>query len=344
MQVDQLQGLRPAQLTGPGGPVQFQLRRDAGTFAFEGIIRSGIGAGTFSFTSDPNFPAELAKRGFARPTAAEQYQMARHDVGFAFIDELSKHGYAKPETSELVRAGQHGVRVTYVREMAALGYRLGSLAPVIELRDHGVGPSYVRELADQGYKGLSADELRKARDHGISPEYVRAMRDGGYGSLKMEQLINARDHGVGADYVRDMRQLGYSVPLDELIRARDHGVSVEFVREMATLGYTKLPLDSLIRVRDHGVSPKVRPGAEDARLRQSVNRRPGDAARSRFVGRPHSCGQFPRRHAPAGRSAQVGRGWRTALDLSGPRIASECTPARNFPTHSYALVVRERLK
>ena len=256
VQVDQLQGLRPAQLTGPGGPVQFQLRRDAGTFAFEGIIRSGIGAGTFSFTSDPNFPAELAKRGFARPTAAEQYQMARHDVGFAFIDELSKHGYAKPETSELVRAGQHGVRVTYVREMAALGYRLGSLAPLIELRDHGVGPSYVRELADQGYKGLSADELRKARDHGISPEYVRAMRDGGYGSLKMEQLINARDHGVGADYVRDMRQLGYSVPLDELIRARDHGVSVEFVREMATLGYTKLPLDSLIRVRDHGVSPK----------------------------------------------------------------------------------------
>ena len=256
VQVDQLQGLRPAQLTGPGGPVQFQLRRDAGTFAFEGIIRSGIGAGTFSFTADPNFPAELAKRGFARPTAAEQYQMARHDVGFAFIDELTKHGYAKPETSELVRAGQHGVRVTYVREMAALGYRLGSLAPLIELRDHGVGPSYVRELADQGYKGLSADELRKARDHGISPEYVRAMRDGGYGSLKMEQLINARDHGVGADYVRDMRQLGHSVPLDELIRARDHGVSVEFVGDMASLGYTKLPLDSLIRLRDHSVSPK----------------------------------------------------------------------------------------
>ena len=130
--VERLDGLTAAQLTGPGGPVQFRLRRDAGTFAFEGIIRSGVGAGTFSFTPDASFPAELAKRGFARPTASEQYQMARHDIGYAFVDELNKQGYAKPETSELVRAGQHGVTVTYLHDMGALGHRLGSLAPLIE--------------------------------------------------------------------------------------------------------------------------------------------------------------------------------------------------------------------
>ena len=108
--IERLEGLTAAQLTGAGGPVQFRLRRDAGTFTFEGVVRNGVGAGTFSFTPDPNFPAELAKRGFARPTAREQYQMARHDIGFAFVDELNKQGYAKPQTSELVRAGQHGVQ------------------------------------------------------------------------------------------------------------------------------------------------------------------------------------------------------------------------------------------
>ncbi len=281
--IERLDGLTAAQLTGAGGPVQFRLRRDAGTFTFEGVFRSGVGAGTFSFTPDTNFPAELAKRGFARPTTSEQYQMARHDIGYAFVDELNKQGYAKPETSELVRAGQHGVNVTYLHDMGALGHRLGSLAPLIELRDHGVTPAYVRELADQGYKGLAADDLRQARDHGITPEYVRAMRDAGYGSLPMEQLVNARDHGVSAEYVRglddaghrklpldqlirvrdhgvspeyarDMRQLGYGVPIDELVGARDHGVSIEFVREMAALGYAKLPLESLIRLRDHGVT------------------------------------------------------------------------------------------
>ncbi len=282
--LDQLEGLSAAQLAGPGGPVQFRIRRDAGTFTFEGVLRNRVAAGTFSFSPNPAFPAELAKRGFAQPTAREQHQMARHDIGFAYIDELSKQGYAKPPTAELVRAGQHGVNLTYLREMGALGYRLASLEPLITLRDHGVTPDYVRGLAELGYKQLAADDLRKARDHGITPEYVRGMRDSGYASLKMEELVNARDHGVtpeyvrelgeaghrklplqqlirvrdhgvGGEYARDMRQLGFAVPIDELVRARDHGVTAAFAREMAALGYTNLTLDNLIRVRDHGVTP-----------------------------------------------------------------------------------------
>jgi beta-lactamase regulating signal transducer with metallopeptidase domain len=282
--VDQLEGLTAAQLAGSGGPVQFRIRRDAGTFTFEGVLRNRVAAGTFSFSPNPSFPAELAKRGFAQPTAREQYQMARHDIGFAFIDELTKQGYAKPPTADLVRAGQHGVNVTYLREMAALGYRLGSLDPLVTLRDHGVTADYVRGLADLGYKQLPADDLRKARDHGVTPEYVRGMRDSGYASLTMAELVNARDHGVtpeyvrelgeaghrklplqqlirvrdhgvGGEYARDMRQLGFAVPIDELVRARDHGVTTEFVRGMAALGYTNLTLDTLIRIRDHGVTP-----------------------------------------------------------------------------------------
>ena len=280
----QLEGLTAAKLSGDG-PIQFRLKRDAGTFTFDGVLRRGVGAGTFSFAADPNFPAELAKRGFARPTAREQYQLARHDIGYAFVDELNTQRYEKPQTSDLVRAGQHGVQLTYLREMGALGYRLGTLQPLIELRDHGVTPAYVRELAELGYKGLPADELRRARDHGVTPEYVKSMRDGGYGSLPMsalinardhgvtpefvrglvdaghakvplEQLIRVRDHGVTPEYVREMRQLGHALTLDELVKARDHGVTTEFVREMAALGYAKLSMAQLIRLRDHGVTPE----------------------------------------------------------------------------------------
>jgi beta-lactamase regulating signal transducer with metallopeptidase domain len=282
--IEILEGLTATQLSSAGGPVQFRLRRDAGTFTFEGVFRNGVGAGTFTFTPDANFGAELAKRGFARPTAQEQYQMARHDIGFAFVEELTKQGYSKPQTSELVRAGQHGVNVAYLREMGALGYRLGSLEPLITLRDHGVTPAYIRELGDLGYQKLSAEEIRRARDHGITPEYVKAMRDAGYGSLPMNDLINARDHGVTPDfvrelgdaghrklaldqlirvrdhgvspeYIREMRQLGHPLPVEELIRARDHGVGADFVRDFAALGYASLPIDSLVRLRDHGVTP-----------------------------------------------------------------------------------------
>lgn len=259
--IQQLEGLTGVQLTGPGGPVKFTVRRDAGTFTFEGMMRNGVGAGTFSYSPNPNFPEELAKRGFTRPTPSEQYQLARHDVGFAFLDELNRQGYARPQTPELVRAGQHGVNATYLRDMGGLGYKLGTLDPLIKLRDHGITPEYVAQMAEQGYKGLSADEIQKARDHGITPEYVRAMRDSGYGSLPIAEITRARDHGITAEYVRGMRDAGYSqTPLPELINLRDHGITPEFVRELATAGYSKLPLDMLLRVRDHGVTAEYASG------------------------------------------------------------------------------------
>lgn len=254
VRLEQLDGLSAAQLTGAGGPVQFRLRRDAGTFAFEGVVRNGAGGGTFTFAADPTFPAEMAKRGFARPSASEQYDLALADIGYAFVDELTRQGYAKPATSELVRAGHHGVNTTFVREMAALGLKLGTLDPLITLRDHGVTPDYVRGLAAHGYKGLSAGQLREARDHGVTPDYIAAMRDAGYPALTIEQLITARDHGVNGEYARGLAEAGYkALPIEQLVRTRDHGVSAEYVREMRALGH-EVALDRLVNARDHGVN------------------------------------------------------------------------------------------
>ena len=283
VRVETFAGLAEAMRGAAGAPARFQLKRDAGTFVFDGVFKGGVGAGTFSFTPDGSFPDALARRGFARPTAREQYQMARHDVGFALIDALAEQGYLKPQTADLIRAGQHGVSATYVREMGGLGYKLGTLDGLITLRDHGVTPTYVRELAELGYKGLSADQLRNARDHGVTPDYVRGMAAAGYTSVAMPDLVNARDHGVTPDFVRGladagyrglaleeaikvrdhgvtpdyvkvMREHGYTGPIADLVRARDHGVSADHVKEMAALGYARIPLDVLVRMRDHGVS------------------------------------------------------------------------------------------
>ena len=331
-----LEGLTEAQLAGAGGPVQFRITRDAGTLQFDGVLRSGVAAGTFSFTPNPAFPAELVKRGFTTPTAREQYQLARADIGYAFLDELNRLGYAKPDTAGLVKAGQHGVNATYLREMGALGYALGSLPPLITLRDHGVTPDYVRGMAQEGYAKLPADTLRQARDHGVGPEYVKGMREAGYAGLTLEALINARDHGVTPEYVRALGDGGYrGLPLDQVVRTRDHGITPDYISGMRQLGYT-LSIEDLVRARDHGVEHAVRPrhgrtrvcacadrapdhgsrsrrdarvheGAEGARLRQPDARRSRGAARSRRHAGSRPLSERPRRLAPADRHAPIAR-------------------------------------
>ena len=71
----------------------------------------------------------MKSRGFAAPTALEQYQLARNDIGYAFADELNRQGYAKPQMADLVRAGQHGVSITYLSRdgRARLSPRLRSI-------------------------------------------------------------------------------------------------------------------------------------------------------------------------------------------------------------------------
>ncbi len=254
--VDQFEGLS-ALLSGNGGPARFTLRRDAGTFTFEGTIRSGAGAGTYSFAPNPAFAAELEKRGIARPSARQQYELARADVGLALVDELTSQGYTKPTLEQLVKAGNHGVSVEFVREMGALGYKLGDVDRLITMRDHGVTPRYVREMQAVGLTKLTAEELVTGRDHGVTPEFVKGLADLGYTSLSLRQLVTTRDHGVTPEFARAITAEGYpKLPLDELVRVRDHGVTPEFMKAMSEAGYTKLPIDELVNARDHGVTPE----------------------------------------------------------------------------------------
>lgn len=253
MPIAELEGLTAAQIQA-GGPVTFTLRRDAGTFTFEGIFREGVGGGTFSYAPNPAFVDELAKRGVDRPTAQQQFEMAKSDVSLALVDDLKAQGYRTPSAEELVQAGHHGVNGAYVRDMGALGYRVGTIAALIKMRDHGVSPDYVQGMLAEGLPKLSAEELVRTRDHGVTPDYVRALRSLGYGPLTVDALVNARDHGVSADYVTGMRDLGFKLPLESLINARDHGVTADYVTAVRGLGYTTLTIEELINGRDHGVT------------------------------------------------------------------------------------------
>ncbi len=256
-----IEGLSAALQASNGSPVRLTLRRDAGTFTLEGLFRGGAGAGAYTFTANPAFAAELQKRGIGQPSAQEQMELARQNVGFAFLDELASQGYTKPSIQDLVRAAQHGVSLDFLKDMGALGYRLGTLDPLINMRDHGVTPDFVRDLTAAGLPRMSADELARVRDHGVTPEYIGELRKLGHDIKDAAVLVNARDHGVTPQFVRELASAGYKgLPLADLVKARDHGVNGEYARGLGELGYAKLSLEDLVNARDHGVTTEFARG------------------------------------------------------------------------------------
>jgi beta-lactamase regulating signal transducer with metallopeptidase domain len=254
MSRDELAEFDAQRLWQADAPITVRVRRDAGTFTFEGMMRAGAGGGTFTFAPDRSFADVLARRGMQRPSDRELSRLAMANAGTALLDELRQQGYQSPSLADFIRAADHGVDRPYVREMAAAGYKVGTLDALIRMRDHGVTPEFIRGLVTLGFGNQPPDELVRTRDHGVTPEYIREMRALGLRSSSLGEFIRLRDHGVGAEYAQQLARAGYrDIPVDELVILRDHGVTVEYIEELSRLGYRAASLRDLVTARDHGV-------------------------------------------------------------------------------------------
>lgn len=247
-----LDGLTAAQLASAGQPVAFTLHRDAGDFRCKGVAGEGRGTGTCVYGANAGFAAELAKRGVGAPDAGEQFTLAMHDMGYAYLDELKRQRYATPTAEDMVKAAEHGAGMRQLVAMDQAGYRFGTVGELVRVRDHGVSARYVAELKAHGYTGLKAEELVRLRDHGVSTSFITQMGELGYRKVGIEDLAKLRDHGVSASFVAELKGMGYeSLAPETLARMRDHGISVGFVQRANRDGAKHTP-EELIQMRDRG--------------------------------------------------------------------------------------------
>ena len=118
--MSELVGLSAADMGGAGHPVHFKIVRSAGTLTCEGWFDGGKGSGHFTYEPNPDFVAQLAKRGITpAPTDWEQFQMTMANVGLEMVDELQRQGYDKPTGRELARMATHGVDLEFVKDLGA---------------------------------------------------------------------------------------------------------------------------------------------------------------------------------------------------------------------------------
>jgi hypothetical protein len=115
----------------------FAIRRDAGTFFFEGrISKSGKGSGRFCF----------------RPNAG--YAEKMNDLR----SPCSSQGSVTKESS-LFYCAVHNLTYDYARRIRDAGCKEISLNDLLRLCSTGVAPEYINTMADIGYKDLAPDDL-----------------------------------------------------------------------------------------------------------------------------------------------------------------------------------------
>ncbi len=234
-----------------GPDVRFELRRDAGTFHFEGRFKGDQGTGFFTFAGNPGYVRDMAALGY-QVTEDRLLEMATHDVSLAFVREIHDSGYRDASLDKLVEFRIHSVSPGFIHELSALGYRDLPADRLVELRIHGVSPDLVRELSADGYQNVPVDELVQFRIHGVSPEFIHGLSANGYRGVPADELVQFRIHGVSPEFVKELADAGYrGVPADQLVQFRIHGVNGDFIRG-AVGRYGKLSADELVQLKIRG--------------------------------------------------------------------------------------------
>ena len=169
-------GLTNAQVESPTRvEVQFELRRDAGRFVFDGTFKNGHGAGEYTFTANPEYARQLRALGV--------------DVSSAKLED----------DEQLYYMAMFDVSTDFIRSMRKLGYD-ESLDMYQQFRIFDVDPEYVQAMAAVGYKDLPAEKLVETRIHGATPEYIREMRAAG-NDLTLDEFIQSRIFQVTPEFV-----------------------------------------------------------------------------------------------------------------------------------------------
>jgi hypothetical protein len=257
MPLSAFEGLSASTIASSRAASNFVMRRDAGTFEFEGTFRDGEGAGHFTFVPNASYLAQLRSMNVRNDEGGDEnellFRLAMHDVSADFIRSFRSLGYDAP-IGTYIRFRIHGVDPRMVTELRALGYTNINAEDLVRFRIHGVSPELIRALAASGYRNVPAEDLVRFRIHGVSPEFIRDLASAGYRNVPGEDLVRFRIHGVSSDFVRDLASLGYrNVPAEDLVRMRIHGVTPQFIREVEAAGYHNVPVEKLVSMKIHGI-------------------------------------------------------------------------------------------
>lgn len=241
-----------------GNAERFELRRDAGTFTFEGRFNGtgpgSQGTGTFRFQADPGYIRDMASLGYQ--VQEKVLELALFDISRGYVRELRSLGYTDLPLQKLIEFGIFQVTPEFIREMAQLGFENIPAQRLIEIRIHRVTPETVRAWRSAGYNDLSLQKMIELGIHRVTPEYLRELSGLGFKDLSLDRALSFRIHQVTPEFVRELANYGYAdLSAEDLVNFRVHRVTPDFLRELRELGYDNVPADELVAMRIHRVTP-----------------------------------------------------------------------------------------
>lgn len=214
-----LQGLTNAQLSASDTPVKFSLVREAGTIDCEGKFSNGKGAGTFRFTSNPQFVSAMQSRGFTL-TDEKLFAAATLNLTTALVDDLKSVGFDNLKTEDLFKAVIFKITPQFMREMNAVGFPNLDMEDLVKARIFKIDADYVGQVRAMGFENEDMEAMVKLRIFKVTPEFLREVQAEGLTNISVEDATKLRIFKIDADFIRRAKADGVPLEVEKLVQKR----------------------------------------------------------------------------------------------------------------------------
>jgi beta-lactamase regulating signal transducer with metallopeptidase domain len=238
----------------------FSLKREAGTFRFEGEFtgpaRKAEGDGTFTFTGDRQYLERLEKLGIRGLDEHRLLVLATEDLRSETVAELQEMGYGDIGADKLVAVAIFKVTPDYIRELERMGYEGIDLDQLIAMRVHNVDREFIAEMKTGGFQSDSVDDLIAWRVHNLDPEYIAGLEAAGVRIHDTHDALAMKIHGLTGKDIEQMRdQFGADLDAEQILALRIHGVDHDYAASLKNAGLGDLPAEELLAMKIHGITP-----------------------------------------------------------------------------------------
>lgn len=225
-----LQGLSREQAQA-GGAVKFSLVREAGTIECEGsFTANGNGAGTFRFTSNPQFVSAMKTRGFDFETDSSRgknqdlqerlFAATTLNVTTALADDLLSADFGKLDVEDLFKAAIFKVDSKFMREMKASGFPNLGMEELVKARIFKIDADFVKEVVAVGFDKEPFESLVKMQIFKVTPEFIAEARNEGLTNLDIEDLVKMRIFKIDSAFIRKAKADGVPLNVEKLVEKR----------------------------------------------------------------------------------------------------------------------------
>lgn len=269
----------------------FTLTREAGTMEFIGKFEGDKGMGTYKFTPDKNYSADMKKENINISSDEDMMVFFFVNIKRSYVQMLKQNGYTNIDKDDLIPLAALDINEAYIKSIKEAGFNNISVEDLIPFRSLGVDKAYIDEIRKVGYPNISPDKIITFKAQGINGKYIADFRS----SVKSENnknennnendennknknndknkdeyknknkddnednedaMISYKALNITPDYVQSLKNAGYdNLSTDNIISMKSLGVTADYIKGFHDAGYTNIPADQLISLKAQNITP-----------------------------------------------------------------------------------------